>query len=83
MNVLQTHVKMVQTVPIWSTITTAIVQQDIVERTVPLVSEFLSINSVHFLWIDCLTVGRQKKIKGKDVEGFSKEKKLRRNLTSF
>jgi len=38
MNVLQTHVKMVQTVPIWSTITTAIVQKDIVERTVPLVS---------------------------------------------
>jgi len=44
MNVIQTPVKMVQTVPIWSTITTAIAQQVIPERIVPLVSLFLSID---------------------------------------
>jgi len=41
MNALQTHVKMVETVRIYSTITTAIAQQALLERIVPLVSKFV------------------------------------------
>ena len=38
MNVIQTPAKMVQTVPIWATITTVIAQQVTLEGIVPLVS---------------------------------------------